>query len=197
MRVCRLLSGCETRIRSHVSPASSFCSLASEFYPGRRAPFDTRTHLVGDTAGRIAGAFGGASAESGSTVDDFVLVHQQLVRSSDRRRPDALSYRRTDSIHEPSKRRHFLSLRSIPRSVFVLLFGRGVCDMESLGPRRVLGVDPNTIFFKRLGGINSGAVDRNVGDPRNLGPANGSTFALPGGVRSFFWSVLGQLCCSL
>ena len=169
----RLLSGRTNRIRAHVSAASGFGALASEFDPGRSAFADARAHLVDCPAGRISGALGGASAESGSTVDDFMLVHQQLVRSIDRRRSDALSRRRTDSIHEPSKRRHFLSLRSIHWSVFVLVFRRGVCRMESLGPRHLLGVDPNTIFFKRLGGINNGAVDRNVGDERNSGPANG------------------------
>ena len=70
------------------------------------------------------------------------------------------------------------------RSVFVLVFGRGVCGMESLGPGRVLEAGPITIFFKRPGGINSCAVDRHVGEERNSAPAKSSTFALSGGVRS-------------
>ena len=39
-----------------------------------------------------------------------MLVHQQLVRSSDRRRLDALPDRRTDSLHNASQRRRFLLL---------------------------------------------------------------------------------------
>ena len=184
MRVCWLLSGLENRIRAHVSAASGFGPLASEFYFGRSASFDTRTHLVGDTASRIAGAFGGASAESRSTVDDSVLVHQQLVRSSDQRGLDALFRWRTDSLQEPSRRGHFLSLCSSHRSVFVLVFGRGVCGMESFGPGRLLEADPNTIFFKRPGGVNSCAVDCHVGDEWNSAPAESTTFELPGGMRS-------------
>src|SRR4029450_10531303 len=144
--------------RSHFLSSSVSGPLASEFYPGRRAFADATAHLVGRPAGRVSSPLGGASAESRSTVDDFVLVHQQLLRSSDRRRSDALSRRRTDSIHKPSERRHFLSLRSIPRSIFVLVFRRGVCRMESVGPRLLLGVDSNTIFFKRPGSINNSAV---------------------------------------
>ena len=184
MRVCRLLSGCETRIRSHVSAAPGLGSLASEFYPGRSTFTDAATHMGIRTFGCISGALGGAIAESCSTADDFMLVHQQLVRSSHQRGPDALSRWPTDSLQEPSRRRHFLSLRSPDRSVFVLVFGRGVCGMESLGPGRLLEADPNTIFFKRLGGINSCAVDRHVGEERNSAPAESSAFELPGGMCS-------------
>ena len=89
-------------------------------------------------------------------------------------------------------------LCAVPRrSVFVLVFGRGVCDMESLGPGRLLEADPNTISFERPGGINSCAVDRHVGEERNSSPAESSTFELPGGMRSLSYSVLGQLRCSL
>jgi len=197
MRVRRLLFGRENRIRADVQAISGFGSLASEFYLGRSAFADATAHLVVRPPGRVSGAFGGPTTKSRSTPDDLVLVHQQLVRSSDRRGPDALSRWRTDSLQEPSKRKHFLSLRSIHRSVFVLVFRRGVCGMESLGPGHLLGADPNTIFFKRPGGINSGAVDRNVGDEWNSGAANSSTLALPGVMRSFSGSVLGQLRCSL
>ena len=163
MRVCRLLSGRENWIRAHLSAASGLGPLASEFYPGRSAFADATAHLVVRPVGRVSGALRSATAESRPTPDDFVLVRQQLVRSSHQRGPDALCRWRTDSIHEPSKRRHFLSLRSIHRSVFVLVFGRGVCGMESLGPGRLLEADPNTIFFKRPGGINSCSVDCHVG----------------------------------
>ena len=184
MRVCRLLSGSETRIRSHVSAASGLGSLASEFYPGRSTLADATAHLVVHPVGRISGALRSATAESRPTPDDFGLVRQQLVRSTDQRGPDALSHGRTNSLHEPSRRGHFLSLRSPHQSVFVLVFGRGVCAMESLGPGRLLEADPNTISFKRPGSINSGAVDRHVGEERNSAPAKRSTLTLPGGVRS-------------
>ena len=134
--------------------------------------------------GRFSGALGGAIAESCSTPDDFMLVHQQLVRSTDQRGPDALSRWPTDSLQEPSRRRDFLPLRSPHRSVFVLVFGRSVCGMESLWPGRLLEADPNTIFFKCPGGINSGAVDRYVGEERNSAPAESLSFELPGGMRS-------------
>ncbi len=197
MRVCRLLSGSETRIRSHVSAASGLGPLASEFYPGRSTLADATAHLVVHPVGRISGALRSATTESRSAVDDSVLVHQQLVRSSDQRGTDALSRWQTDSLQEPSRRKHFLSLRSTHRSVFVLVFGRGVCGMESLGPGRLLEADPNTISFERPGGINSCAVDRHVGEERNSSPAESSTFELPGGMRSLCYSVLGQLLCPL
>ena len=163
MGVRWILFGRENRIRAHVSSASGLRPLASEFDPRCSAFADATARLVVRAAGRVSGALGGATAESRSTLDDFVLVYQQLVRSSDRRGPDALPGWRTDSLQEPSKRKHFLSLRSIHRSVFVLVFRRGVCGMESLGPRHLLEADPNTVFFKRPGGINSGAVDCHVG----------------------------------
>src|SRR5438132_13815791 len=121
MRVCRLLPGRENRIRAHVSAASGLGPLASEFYLDRSTFADATAHLVVRPAGRVSAALGGPTAESRSAPDDFVLVHQQLVRSSDRRGPDALSRWWTDSLQEPSKRKHFLSLRSIHRSVFVLV----------------------------------------------------------------------------
>ena len=195
--VRRLLSGGEDRIRADVSAASGFGPLACELYLGCSAFADAAPHLVVHLAGRISRTLGGAIAEWCSTPDDFVLVHQQLVRSSDQRGPDALSRWRTDSLQEPSRSRHFLSLRSTRRSVFILVFGRGVCDMESLGPGRLLEADPNTISFERPGGINSCAVDRHMGEERNSSPAEISTFELPGGMRSLCYSVLGQLRCSL
>ena len=110
--VRRLLSGGEDRIRADVSAASGFGPLACELYLGCSAFADAAPHLVVHLAGRISRALGGAIAESRSTLDDFVLVHQQLVRSSDQRGPDALSRWRTDSLQKPSRSRHFLSLRS-------------------------------------------------------------------------------------
>ncbi len=184
MRVYRLLSGRENRISAHVSAASGLGPLASEFYLGRSTFANACAHLVVRSAGCVSGALHSATTESHSAADDFVLVHQQLVRSSDQRGPDALSRWQTDSLHEPSRRGHFLSLRSPHQSVFVLVFGRGVCAMESLGPGRLLEADPNTISFKRPGSINSGAVDRHVGEERNSAPAKRSTLTLPGGVRS-------------
>jgi len=128
--VCRLLSRRANRVRAHVPAASGLGSLASEFYLGRSTLADAATRMGIHIAGRISGALGGAIAESCSTIDDFMLVHQQLVRSADRRRLDALPDRRTDSLHNASQRRHFLPLRSGHRPVFVLVFGRRVCGME-------------------------------------------------------------------
>ena len=183
MRVCRLLSRRENRIRADVSATSGLGPLASEFYPGRSTLADATAHLVVHPVSRISGALRSATTESRSAVDDSVLVHQQLVRSTDQRGPDALSRWRTDSLHNASQRRHFLPLRSNYRSVFVLVFGRGVCGMEPLGPGCLLEADPNTIFFKRLGGINSCTVDRHVGEERSSTPAESSTLELLGGMR--------------
>ena len=195
--VRQLLSGGEDRIRADVSTASGFGPLASELYLGCSAFAGAAPHLVVHLAGRISRALRGAIAESRSTPDDFVLVHQQLVRSSNQRGPDALSRWRTDSLQEPSRCGHFLYLRRPHRSVFVLVFRRGVCGMELLGPGRLLEAGPNTISFERPGGINNCAVDRHVGEEPNSSPAESSTFELPGGVRSLCYSVLGQLRCSL
>ena len=96
----RLLSGLKNRIRAHVSAASGLGSLASECYPGRSALVDAAAHLVARPGGRVSRPLGGATPEFRSAADDFVLVHQQLVRSTDRRRFDALSRRRTDSLHK-------------------------------------------------------------------------------------------------
>ncbi len=184
MGVCRLLSGRENRIRAHVSAAPGVGPLASEFHLSRSTFADATAHLVVRPVGRISGALRSATTESRSTLDDFGLVHQQLVRSTDQRGPDALSGWPTNSLQEPSRRGRFLSLRSPDRSVFVLVSRRGVCGMESLGPGRLLEADPNTIFFKRPGGINSCAVDRHVGDEWNSASAESATFELPGGMRS-------------
>ena len=183
MRVCWLLSGLENRIRAHVSAASGLGPLASEFHLSRSTFADATAYLVVRPVGRVSCALRSATAESRSTPDDFGLVHQQLVRSSDQRGLDALFRWRTDSLQEPSRRGHFLSLCSSHRSVFVLVFGRGVCGMESFGPGRLLEADPNTIFFKRPGGINNGAVDRHVGKEWNSARAESSIFELPGGMR--------------
>jgi len=78
MRVCRLLSGRENRIRAHVSAASGLGPLASEFYLGRSTFADATAYLVVRPVGRVSGALRSATTKSRSTPDDFVLVHQQL-----------------------------------------------------------------------------------------------------------------------
>ena len=74
------------------------------------------------TAGCASGAFGGAIAESRSTADDSLLVHQQLLRSRNRRELDALLNWRAYSLHNTSQRGLFLSLRGIYWSFSVLVF---------------------------------------------------------------------------
>ena len=133
---------------------------------------DAAAQLVARAIGCVSGAFGGAIAESRSAADDFVLVCQQLLRSSNWRRLDALPGWRAYSFHDTSQRGPFLPLRGIHWSVSVVVFRRRVCGMESLGTGRLLGADPDTTFFKCARGINNRAVDRNVGDERNSGPAN-------------------------
>ena len=98
-------------------------------------------------------AFGGTIAESRSTAHDFVLVYQQLLRSTDRRRVDALPRGRAYSFHNASQRGPFLSLRRIHWSVFVLVFGRSVCRIESLGEGRLLGANPDRLFSNALAAL--------------------------------------------
>ena len=149
------------------------------------------------TAGRISGALGGAVAEPRATVDDLKLVRQQLVRSSDWRGLDALLGWRAYSLHSPSQRRLFLSFRGIYRSFSVLVFRRRVRGVESLGSQRLLGVDPNTVIFKRHLSVNHRAVDRNMGHEWSSASENSITFALLGGMHTLFRFVGSQLCCPL
>ena len=95
-RIRWILHRRENRIRADVSAASGFGALASEFGPGRSASADASPHLVVHLTGRISRALGGAIAESRSAPDDFVLVRQQLLRSTHRRGPDALHFTPTN-----------------------------------------------------------------------------------------------------
>src|SRR6266480_2697167 len=90
---------------------------------------------------------GGAIAESGSSHDDSLLVRQQLLRSVDRRGSCALPHRRATALQQFPKRWHFLRHGGVHRPLFILVFGCGLCEMESLGPRRLLGTLPNTVCF--------------------------------------------------
>ena len=92
---------------------------------------------------------------------------------------------------------NFLSLRSVRRSVSIVVPGCGVCQMECLGSGQLLGSDPHTIFFECFGGINSGTPDRNVGDEGNSCPAKSWTRIFAGGMPSSFRSALDQFSCSL
>ena len=148
-----ILSWLQNRFCAHTYTTSSFRSLASEFYPGRSTFADAATHLGIRTAGRISGALGGTIAESCSTADDFMLVHQQLVRSADRRRLDALPGRRTDSLHNASQRRHFLSLRSIRGSVFSSFLDAAFVLWNNWGKDTYSGADPDTPFFNALAAL--------------------------------------------
>ena len=171
MGVHWILSWVQNRFCTHVSTTSCIRSLASEFCARRSAFADAAAQLVACVIGGASSAFGGAIAESRSAADDFKLVCQQLLRSSNRRRLDAVPGGRAHSLHDPSHRGPFLPLRGIHWSVSVLVFRRRVCGMESLGAGRLLGADPDTTFFKCARGINNRAVDRNVGDEWSSGPA--------------------------
>ena len=97
----------------------------------------------------------------------------------------------------PSQRGPFLPLRGIHWSVFVLVFRRRVCGMESLGAGRLLGADPDTTFFKCARGVNNRAVDRNVGDEWKFGPENSIDVRVIWRHASLSRSVGGQLRCPL
>ena len=167
MRVRRILPWMQNRFCTHVSTSSCLRSLASEWYRSCSAFADAAAQLVARVISCVSGAFGGAIAESSSAADEFELVCQQLLRSSNWRRLDALPGWRAYSLHDTSHRGPFLPLRGIHWSISVLVFRRRVCGMESLGTGRLLGADPDTTFFKCARGVNNRAVDRNVGYGRS------------------------------
>ena len=148
-------------------------------------------------AGRVPRAFGGTVTERRSATDDHVLVHQQRFRSSDRRRFDVLCYWRPDALPKSAQCGHFLPLRSVHRPVFVLVFRRRVRGVESLGARRILGVDPSAAIFQCRLSVNHRAVNRNVGDEWSSAPENSITAALLGGMRPLSRFVGSELCCPL
>ena len=86
MRICWILSRSKSWIRADFSTPPGFGSLAAEFDSIGGASPDAGAYLVGDLAGRISGASGGATAKQRSAHDDYLLVHQQLAakRSSAR-----------------------------------------------------------------------------------------------------------------
>jgi hypothetical protein len=98
VRVRRILSGCQNRFCAHLQAVFGFGSLASEFDPGGSAFANATAGLVVRPAGRVSRALRDPIAKSRSAADDFVLVHQQLLRSGDRRGSDALPGTWTDSV---------------------------------------------------------------------------------------------------
>src|SRR5262249_2590419 len=191
------LSRLQSRLCTDVSTSSCLCSLASEFCSRRRAFADAVAQLVACVIGCASSAFGGAIAESCPTADDFMLVHQQLLRSRNRRRLDALLGRRTYSLHNASQRGPLLSLRSFHRSVSVLVFRRRLRGVEPFGARRILGVDPNTVIFQCRLSVNHCPVDCDMGHEWSSAHENSITFALPGGMRRLSRFAGNQLCCPL
>ena len=127
---------------------------------------------------------GGAIAESGSSHDDSLLVRQQLLRSVDRRGCCALPHRRATALQQFPKRWHFLRRGGVHRPFFIVVFGCGLCAMESLGPRRLLGTLPNTICFKRSGRAHGNAHDCDLGDDWDCVAEKDTTLVSPGGERS-------------
>src|SRR6266550_3210757 len=81
--------------------------------------------------------------------------------------------------------------------IFVLVFRCRVRGVESLGARRVLGVDPYAVIFKCRLSANHRAVDRNMGHEGSSVPENSITFALLGSLRRLSRLVGGQLRCPL
>ena len=190
MRLHWILSWCQSWFCADLPALSGFGPLASEFDPGCSAFADATAHLVVHPAGGVSGALGSANTEPCSAADDFVLVRQQLLRSGDRRGSDVLPGTWTNSVHKPSQRGNFLSLCRVRRAVSIVVPGCGVCEMECLGAGLLLGSDPHTIFFECSGGINSSAVDRNLGDDGNSCPAKSWTRIFVGSMPSSFRSAL-------
>src|SRR6266487_1994152 len=90
-----------------------------------------------------------------------------------------------------------LPLCGVHRPVLVVVFRRRACRMEPLGRGHLLGADPSTPFFDRLGAIDRCAVSRDMGDDWNSAPADSPTIALLGGMRAIYWSVARKLRCPL
>ena len=153
MGVRWILSWLQNRFCTHVSTSSYLCSLASEFCSCRGAFVDAAAQLVGRAIGCASSASGGAIAESRSTADDFLLVPQQLLRSTDRRRVDAVPGGRAYSFHNTSQRGPVLPLRGVHRPVLVVVFRRRACRMEPLGRGHLLGADPVRLFSNALAAL--------------------------------------------
>jgi hypothetical protein len=92
---------------------------------------------------------------------------------------------------------HFLPLRSVYRPVFVLVFRRRVRGVESLGARRILGVDPSAAIFQCRLSVNHRAVYPNVGDEWSSASENSITVTLLGGMHPLSRFVGSELCCPL
>ena len=75
----RLLFGREDRVRTDISTSSGFRSLAAQLDLGCRASANAAPDLVARLVGSASRTLGGAAAESGSSHDDFMLVHKQLL----------------------------------------------------------------------------------------------------------------------
>src|SRR6266545_3800261 len=101
------------------------------------------------------------------------------------------------ALHKSPQGRHFLPLRSVYRPVFVLVFRCRLRGVESLGARRVLGVDPYTVICKCRLSVNHRAVGPNMGHEWSSAPENSIAFALPGGMRRLPRFIGSQLCCPL
>src|SRR5215475_9164944 len=80
----------ENRFCTYLHAISGLSPLASKFYFGSGTVADAPADLVVHPAIRISGALPGTIAESCSTANDLMLVHQQLLRSNHRRESDAV-----------------------------------------------------------------------------------------------------------
>src|SRR2546429_9249395 len=89
---------------------------------------------------------GGAIAESVSSHDGPLLVHQQLLRSADRRGACTLSHRRGGSLPQCSERWCFFAYGGVFLApLFVVFLLRG-CYVGVVGARRGVGTLSGTTF---------------------------------------------------
>ena len=177
--------GAKSVLHSRFNP-SYLRSLASKFCPGRSAFADAAAQVVGRAVGCASSASGSAIAESRSTADDHVLVHQQLL-SEAVIGAGLMRY----VIGGPIR---FTTLRNVGLFclcvVFIGPFLSSFLDAAFVvsnhwGQDGYWELIRIRLFFKCALGINNRAVDSNVGDNWNFGPANGLTLALFGSMRLF------------
>ena len=161
---CGILSRRENWICAHLSAAAGFSSLATQFDPAGSASPDAAAYLVVGRPGCLSRPFGCGMGEQRSACDDSVLVREQLLRSADRRRLHALSHRRADSVHAPSKRGAFLPLRRLFLFFFFVVSLLHLCLAYSLLSLWVLANLAGTIYLKRPRRVNRGPLDFDLGD---------------------------------
>jgi hypothetical protein len=85
--------------------------------------------------------------------DDFMLVHQQLMRSAHWRGLCPVSDRSSSAVRSSGERRNFYFLRCVFGAFPFFLCGCGLCRHQSLGVRQLLAGLANPIYLNILAAL--------------------------------------------